>query len=84
MLNMLEKESTSERLKAVNLTQGMDNASEKVVEALLQTLNNDPNVNVRLSALEALFPYASNPKVREGLIQSISQQESPLGPNRIG
>lgn len=78
MLTLLEKESASDRLKAVNLTSEMPEASSKVTDALLKTLNNDANVNVRLSALEALSPYVSHPKVREGLIKSIAHQESPL------
>lgn len=78
MLTLLEKQSSSERLKAVSLTNEMPQASEKVTKALLQTLNEDPNVNVRLSALNALVPYATNPAVRSGLIASIQQQESPM------
>jgi len=78
MLTLLQKESATERLKAVSLTNDMDKASGKVTGALLETLNNDENVNVRLAALEALKPYASNSHVREELIRSISQQQSPL------
>jgi hypothetical protein len=78
MLTLLEKESASERLKAVSLTQDMDKASEKVTSALIQTLNNDENVNVRLAALDALRPYLANSGVREELIRSIAQQDSPL------
>jgi hypothetical protein len=78
MLSLLEKESTTDRLKAVSLTQDMDKASQKVTQALLQTLNTDENVNVRLAALEALRLYASDGSVREGLIHSIAMQESPL------
>ena len=78
MLTLLEKESASERLKAVSLTQDMDKASEKVTGALIQTLNNDENVNVRLAALDALRPYLANSGVREELIRSIAQQDSPL------
>jgi HEAT repeat protein len=78
MLTLLEKQSSSERLKAVSLTNEMPQASEKVTKALLQTLNEDPNVNVRLSALDALLPYATNPEVRSGLIASIQKQESPM------
>lgn len=78
MLSLLEKESTTERLKAVSLTQEMDQASQKVTGALLQTLNNDENVNVRLAALDALKAYSHESKVREGLIRSISKQDSPL------
>jgi len=78
MLSLLEKGSATERLKAVNLTQEMGEASRKVTGALIQTLNQDENVNVRLAALEALKPYATDSSVREALIRSISVQESPL------
>jgi hypothetical protein len=78
MLSLLEKGSATERLKAVNLTQEMDEASIKVTNALIQTLNQDENVNVRLAALEALKPYATDSSVREALIRSIGRQESPL------
>jgi uncharacterized protein (UPF0147 family) len=78
MLSLLEKESASDRLKAVSLTEEMDRASQKVTEALLQTLTNDSNVNVRLAALEALTPYARDSHVRQELIHAIARQESPL------
>jgi hypothetical protein len=78
MLSLLEKESATDRLKAVNLTQDMDQVSKKVTSALLQTLNNDENPNVRLAALEALRPYSKDSQIREALIHSISQQKSPL------
>ena len=78
MLSMLEKESATDRLKAVSLTEDMDKVSSKVTNALLQTLNKDPNVNVRLAALEALHPYVNDNHVREELIHSITKQDSPL------
>lgn len=78
MLSLLEKESATERLRAVNLTSEITEASAKVTSALLQTLNTDENVNVRLAALEALIPYSKNSEVREALIHSIARQQSPL------
>jgi hypothetical protein len=78
MLSLLEKESATDRIRAVNLTSEMDQVSQKVTTALFETLNNDPSVNVRLAALEALTPYAKQGMVREGLIRSISKQDSPL------
>lgn len=78
MLSLIEKESASERLKAVSLTSDMDRASQKVTIALFKTLNNDDNVNVRLAALDALRTYARDGKVREELIRSIAHQDSPL------
>lgn len=78
ILSLLEKESATERLRAVSLTEEMSDASSQVTKALLQTLNNDENVNVRLAALEALLPYLKQDNVREALIRSIAKQQSPL------
>lgn len=78
MLSLLEKESTTDRLRAVSLTNEMTQASQKVTGALLKTLNEDENVNVRLAALDALKPYVKDSKVREELIHSISRQDSPM------
>ena len=77
MFSLLEKESATDRLKAVSLTSEMS-PSDKVTAALLQTLNADENINVRLAALDALKPYANSSKVREGLVRSIANQDSPL------
>jgi hypothetical protein len=78
MLSLLEKGSATDRLKAVSLTREMDEASKKVTSALIHTLNQDENVNVRLAALEALKPYVTDSSVREALVRSIANQESPL------
>lgn len=78
MLSLLENPSASERIRAVGYTNEINNVNAKMIDALLSTLNNDQNVNVRLMTLEALTHYAGNPAVREGLVQSIVQQESPL------
>ncbi len=78
MLSMLERESATDRLKAVSLSQDIQEASSKVTAALIQTLNNDENINVRLAALDALRAYSRDSNVRQELIRSISRQESPL------
>jgi hypothetical protein len=78
MLTLLQQPSPTDRLKAISISSQISSADDKVIEALLNTLNNDPNVNVRLMAVEALYNFASYPKVRIGLIKSISKQESPI------
>lgn len=77
-LTLVQQSSATDRLKAVNMSAGLKQSSDKVLEALLQTLNNDPSVNVRLAAVDALVRRADNPVVREGLVRSITKQESPL------
>lgn len=78
MLTMLENESTTDRLKAVNLTPQLDTVSEKVSLALINTLRNDDNNNVRMATIQVLASYTDNPRVREGLVNSIQYQDSPL------
>lgn len=78
ILNMLEQNSPTERLKAVNMGYELPAADSRVIEALLKTLVADPNVNVRLAAVEALRQHASQPLVREGLIAAIGHQDSPI------
>lgn len=78
MLSLLENPSATERLRAVGFTKDIPDADSHVIDALLMTLNNDSNVNVRLVTLEALADLAHDARVREGLVQSLNRQESPL------
>ncbi len=78
VFTLLEQSSASERIKAVNLSQGLDEADQRILEALFKTLDNDPNVNVRLAAVEALKAHAAHPEVRAQLVRSITKQESPM------
>lgn len=76
-LSLISQNSASMRLKAVAVAREGEQASDKVIMALFQTLNGDQNINVRLAALEALVKYASRASVRERLVRSIAQQKSP-------
>ncbi|MEO0507029.1 MAG: HEAT repeat domain-containing protein [Bacteroidota bacterium] len=78
VLTLLEQPSANQRLDGVNEANKIKEVDDMVISALLQTLNNDPNVNVRLAAIESLANYVDKPIVRQGLVQSIAQQESPL------
>ncbi|GAB3175542.1 HEAT repeat domain-containing protein [Telluribacter humicola] len=78
MLSLLENPSATERLRAVSYTKEITDVDGRVIDALLTTLNNDPNVNVRLVTLEALAELANDARVREGLVHSLTKQESPL------
>jgi len=78
MLAMLENSSAAERMKAVQYAQDVTEPDESVLDALARTVNDDPNVGVRLMAVNALAHYAAYPRAREALIQSIVWQKSPL------
>ena len=77
-LSLLQQQSASERLRGVSWSSQVQQPEEPVLSALLQTLNSDPNVNVRLAALEALQHFSNLHGVREGLLQALEKQKSPL------
>jgi hypothetical protein len=78
MFSMLEKQSASERLKAVSYVKEFTEPDAKVVNALLKTLNEDDNVNVRLAAARALAGLSSVGTAREGLVNSLNKQTDPI------
>lgn len=78
VLTLLEQPSANKRLQGVSEANKFVKVDETVVNALLETLNKDSNVNVRLAAIESLTNYVDNAAVRQGLVQSIPNQESPI------
>ncbi|WPP49315.1 HEAT repeat domain-containing protein [Catalinimonas niigatensis] len=78
VINLLEQPSATQRLKAVSMSNRLAQTDEKVSLALLKVLNEDPHVNVRLAALDALLNYTQNPRVRQGLVLSIPGQDAPM------
>jgi HEAT repeat protein len=79
ILEALENpQSASKRIQAVNVAMGISKADDEVVKALTKTMNEDPNTNVRLAALEALSKFNEDPAVRKILIKSLSQQKDPV------
>jgi hypothetical protein len=77
-LSLLQQQSPSERLRGVSWSYQVGQPDSEILDALLQTLNYDPNVNVRLAAVDALSKFSDREIVRRGLIESLSQQRSPL------
>lgn len=77
-LTLIEQSNAADRLKAVSYTGELSDPDDKILEALLKTLNNDPSVNVRLASLDALTGQIGREMVRTGLVKSISNQDSPL------
>lgn len=79
MQSMLENQSSaSQRLQGVTVAMQMTQADDEVVIALVRTLNEDPNSNVRLAAMDALAKFETEAKVRQALIASLSTQKDPV------
>lgn len=79
MLVMMDnQQSASQRIQGVNVALKNDKADDEVVRALSKMMNEDPNTNVRLAALDALSKFREEPLVRKELIQSLSMQKDPV------
>jgi hypothetical protein len=77
-LSLLNQSSPSMRLKGVNWSSQLQQPDEKILEALIYTLNHDSNINVRLSVIDSLYLFSDYPQVKQGIIQSLPQQSSPM------
>jgi hypothetical protein len=77
-LSLLERPSATSRLEGVSWSTQVDQLDPQLLSALVDTLNHDPNTNVRLSSLDALEKYAGSEAVRKALLDSMRSQDSPL------
>ncbi len=76
-LALLREQSASERLRGVDYSTRMPRVEPEVIAALIQAVNSDTSVNVRLAAIDALSRAAGQPQVRQSMEQSLARQESP-------
>jgi len=74
----LQQQSASERLRGVDYAYRVEQSDTQVLTALMHAVNHDPNVNVRLAAVDALRKFSRSPAVRNTLGQSLAKQDSPL------
>ncbi len=72
-----ENTSASDRIQAVSQSYDLSGADAEITELLVNVLNFDVNVNVRLAAFQALLRFENEPEVRQALIQSLSIQTDP-------
>jgi len=76
-VSLLQHQSAAERLRAVSWSR-MADPDNQVLGALLDSARRDPNVNVRLAAVDALAAYADSGPVRSGLIETLAVANPPL------
>jgi hypothetical protein len=77
-VSLLGQPSASDRLQGVSYSTEVKNPSVTTLEALFKAVDADPNPNVRLAAVDALYLFRDRPGVRERLVQSLSTQGYPL------
>jgi len=79
MLSMLEnQQSASQRVMGATVAYELPKADDEIVNVLSKTLNEDPNTNVRLAALEALGKFYQQDHVRRTLVTALTTQKDPV------
>lgn len=78
MATSLRQQSAASRLQDVLAAAGPTGGDEQALAGLLNTLAFDPNVNVRLGALEALYTHANRVPVRTAIAAALPRERSPL------
>ncbi len=77
-LSLLRNDSAADRLQGVSYSREASASDPRVLAALLEAANRDPNDNVRLAAIDALKPLLGRHDVRERLLDGFDEQRSPL------
>jgi hypothetical protein len=77
-LTLANQTASADRLAAVNSIRKDSAAAQPAVEALIFTMKSDPNVNVRLAAVDALSGYLDRTGVRDEMNRSLEAQTSPM------
>jgi len=77
MYSLIDNDSPSQRIKAVNYSEDIVIPDSRLVEVLIKTLHKDDNINVRMAAAYALGRYTKSDKVMEALITALEQEKDP-------
>ncbi len=78
VLSLMQQQAASERLRGLSWSNRIDGPGNEMLVALIDTLVLDPNVNVRLAAVDALKKFGENQVVRQGTLRALMEEESPL------
>ncbi|NCI45604.1 HEAT repeat domain-containing protein [Sediminibacterium soli] len=73
-----DMDAPSQRMIAASEALKLSDIDHDIIDALTKTLNNDPNTNVRLAALEALGKFQRESYVKKKLVESLKKQSDPM------
>lgn len=76
--SLLNHQSPGERLRGIHMSCQLDSPDDKLLEQLFFVLNYDSNINVRLAAVDALYLFHLDPRVKKKLTEALQHQDSPL------
>jgi len=81
-LSLMQQQSAGDRLRGVSWSYQVEPSDTEVLNALVTAVNHDPNVNVRLAAVDALRPFTGSPSThvtaRNAVVQALPKQTAPI------
>ena len=77
-LSLLSQPSAADRIQGIGYGAALKDPSDRTLAALFDAVDADPNPNVRLAAIDALYLFRDRPGVRESLVKSLAVQTYPL------
>ena len=76
-ISLIQNESASKRLQAVNYAEEFDQPGDEILKALINKMFYDDHINVRLAAAEALVKFSDSEMVRKSLINALEIEQDP-------
>ncbi len=76
-ISLIENESASKRLQAVNYAEEFEKPGNDILKALINKMHYDDHINVRLAAAEALAKFSDSEMVRKALIHAMDLEKDP-------
>lgn len=73
-----QQHPANERLQQLLTEARREQPSERTLDTLISALTLDPSVNIRLRAIEALYPHAERELVRAGVLAALPRERHPL------
>lgn len=77
VLTLLQQSSVSDRLQATNVSYSISNLNEQVLSALINSLENDSDPNVRIKCAEALAMHLKSDTACKVFERALSYQNDP-------
>lgn len=77
-LSLLRQQAATDRLKGIDWSSQIARPEPQVVRALVETVNYDDTVNVRLAAVDALRRLNKEPAIQSELAAALQRQDSPM------
>jgi hypothetical protein len=77
-LSLMRQPLATDRLKGVDWTTQVARPEPQLVNALLETVNYDDTVDVRLAAVDALHRISRQSRIEPALLSALDRQDSPL------